>query len=457
MTTRPALQIDQEYAAANPRSRELYERQLAAVPGGITHWTRGLLPFPLFIARNEGSRKWDVDGHEYVDYWVGHGAMLLGHGHPVVVEAVRQAAGRGFHAGGETELGAEWAELVRRLVPCAAQVRFMASGGEATQMALRVARAYTGKDKIIKFEGCFHGWHDAVALGVMPPYEVPMSPGIPQQVQDTVLVLPFNDLEPVRRTLDSRSDVAGIIVEAGGPRHDAVPIDPAFLRGLRELATRHRVVFIMDEVITGFRYAVGGAQEYFGVTPDLTTLGKIVSGGLPAGALVGKASVMEVLAYKADPEWNRYHAVPQWGTWNAAPIVAAAGVATLKLVETGEPVRRAIDFTQRMIAEVNAVFREVGVAGFLYGRTSLFHTCAGEPPRMVAGDFSCCQEEMPQLDAGWGALTPVLRKALVLEGVDLMANGGFVSAAHSDEDLERTVHGFRRALQRLQREGALKG
>jgi len=450
-----AESIEEAYLRRYPRSRALWERQAALTPGGITHTGRALAPFPLFIRANRGSRKWDVDGFEYVDYWLGHGAMLLGHAHPAVVEAVQRQAPDGFHAGGESPLAVEWAELVRALVPSAERVRFVASGGEATQMAIRVARAYSGKDRIVKFQASYHGWYDAVCLGVLPPYDVPFSTGVPKATQDTVTTVPFNDLEAVAAVLDRYDDVAGVILEPGGCFDDTVPSDPAFLKGLRELTARRKVLLIFDEVVTGFRYARGGAQEFFGVTPDLTALGKVVAGGLPGGAVVGRADVMEVLAWRPDPEWIRYRMVPHPGTWNANPASAAAGVATLRIVRDTDAVARAIAQTRKLVAGFNDVCRRLGVEAFAYGRASIFKLRRGTPPRIVAGDFSNHRADGEQLLAGWGAIGPRIRKAMLLEGVDLMRTDGFLSAAHTDDDVDWTCRALERALRRLQAEGAL--
>jgi glutamate-1-semialdehyde 2,1-aminomutase len=444
--------IDEVYAHRYPKSKALFERQKRLTPGGYTHSARTLVPFPLFIEANRGSHKWDVDGFEYVDYWLGHGAMLLGHAHPAVVEAITQQAPDGFHAGGESPLAVEWAELVQSMVPSAEMVRFLASGGEATQMALRVARAYTGKDRILKFQAAFHGWHDAVCIGVTPPYDVPYSNGIPKAVQETVIAIPFNDLDAVREALDRYDDIAGILLEPGGSFDDTVPSDPTFLRGLRDLATRRKVVLIFDEVVTGFRYARGGAQEYFGVTPDLTALGKVVGGGLPCGALAGRANIMQVLEWRPDPEWARYHMVPNPGTWNANPGVAAAGVATLKIVRDTDVVERATRQTERLIAGCNEVFKRLGVEGFAYGRASIFKLCKGAPPRLLSSDYSNRQADTEQLLAGWGVLAPRIRKATLFEGVDFMRTAGFVSAAHTDDDIEKTCQALERGLVRVRGE-----
>lgn len=455
MTPRPDESVDQQYTRVNPRSRQLFAEQIELVPGGYTHRARVLQPFPIFVDRNVGAYKWDVDGHRYVDYWVGHGAMLLGHAHPVVVDAIKRQAERGLHAGGETELGLEWAKLVRELVPAAETVRFTASGGEATQLAIRVARAYSGKSKILTFRGGFHGWHDAATIGAVPPWDVPSSAGVPAAIAGTVVSLPFLELDAVERALDSYRDIAAIMIEPGGISDDTVPSEPGFLQGLRDLADRHQVLLVFDEVVTGFRHARGGAQAAFGVTPDLAALGKVVGGGVPAGAVAGRTSVMEVLAWKPDPHWQRYRMVPHPGTWNAAPIAAAAGVATLQLVRDTDVVERAITLTQRLIDGFNAAFEAAGVEAFAYGRGSIFHTCIGPRPALLFGDHTTLESDIDQLLDGWGDRGPALRKAMLLEGVDLMRQDGFMSAAHIDHDIDATSAAMERALTRLRREGQI--
>jgi glutamate-1-semialdehyde 2,1-aminomutase len=437
--------IDERYRAANPRSRAAFERQQQVIAGGYTHLARQLAPFPLFIAENQGARKRDVDGHEYIDYWLGHGTMLLGHAHPAVSQAIADQAARGTHAGGETELATEWATLIQQLVPSAERVRFVASGGEATQLAMRLARAYTGKELIVKFESSMHGWHDAAAVGG-PPRGFTRPPGVPDAVGDTIMLLPFNDLAAAQRALSSRRDVAAVLMEPGGPHSDTVPSDPAFLRGVRELTAQQDVLLIFDEVVSGFRYALGGAQEFFGVTPDLTALGKIIGGGLPCGALVGRADVMELFDWRTDRDWERSRMIPHTGTWNAAPVTAAAGVTALRLVRDTGAVERARSLAQQLIGGINATFADLDVPAFAYGRSSIFKVCPGDPPPLVREDFSAAQADGKQLAAGWGPAGSMLRKAMILEGIDLMGTNGFLSAAHTPQDLAATCAALRRAV-----------
>lgn len=442
--------IADEYVRSHARSGELYKAQAAVVPGGITHSSRVFTPFPLFIQSSNGSRKRDVDGNEYVDYWMGHGALLLGHAHPAVMEAISRQLSRGLHAGGENETALRWAELICQMVPSAQKVRFFASGGEATQMAIRVARAFTGNNKIVKFEYHFHGWHDAVAFGVAPPLDKPISAGIPPAIAGDIVVAPFNDLDAVRQILDNNADIAGVILEPAGGYNSTIPVDPAFLAGLREETASRGVVLIFDEVVSGFRYAPGGAQEFFGVTPDVTTLGKIAGGGLPVGILAGSEKVMEVLAPRGEGEAEEARPyIPHYGTWNAAPISAAAGVATLELIQDGELVGAARSNADQLRVGLNDVLKRHGIPGAAYGRASIWKTYIGEPPKMLTGDYSEAREDSRRLRSGWGDLAATMRQSMILNGVDPMNTGGFMSAVHDGDDIERTVTAFEQTISRL--------
>jgi glutamate-1-semialdehyde 2,1-aminomutase len=313
-----------EWAAANRRSRELHEDARRVLPGGLAHDVRRADPFPLAVARARGARKWDVDGHELVCYVMGHGALLLGHAHPAVVEAIRAQARVALHPGACHELERAWAAEVVRLVPSAERVRFTSSGTEATMLALQVARAFTGRPRLVKLVGHFHGWHDWAAFGVDPPFARPATPGIPAAVANLVSVLP-PELPAVERTL-AAGDVAAVMLEPSGAAWGAVPLPEGFLAGVRALCDEHGAVLVFDEVVTGFRWSPGGAQELAGVVPDLTALAKVLAGGMPGGALAGRAEVMEVLAFRREGETKVSHP----GTHNAHPVSAAAGIATLR-------------------------------------------------------------------------------------------------------------------------------
>ena len=432
--------VVERYRKTLPGSWAAWERACRVIPGGVTHDSRHLAPFPLYVTRAQGPRKWDIDGREYVDYWMGHGALFLGHAHPSLVEAVQEQVGRGTHYGACHELEVEWAEWIARLVPSAEMVRFTMSGTEATHLAIRIARAATGRPKLVKFEGHFHGWADGVATAVNPPYEVPMSAGIPGGVLGEVLVSPHNDLAALERLVRSRSDVGAVILEPSGGQAGTTPIDHGFLKDLRQLTHDRGIILIFDEVITGFRYAPGGAQEYYGVTPDLTTLAKIVAGGLPGAAVCGRRDLLSRMTFGPDAQWNRASRVAQNGTYNANPLSAAAGIAMLSQIADGKLHAEANRKGAELRAALNEVFQKAGAPSVAYGDVSVCHISLDGPPGTKAKD--------PALVHKW-------RCALILHGVDMSGHHGWVSAVHGERELEDTVRGVRGAVADLQAEGAL--
>ena len=439
------MTIHEEYRAKHPKAAALAERARKAIPGGVTHDIRHHLPFPIYVERARGSRKWDVDGHEHVDYWMGHGALFLGHCYPAVVEAVREQVGRGTHLGASHELEIRWAELVNRLIPCAVMTRFTMSGTEATHLALRVARAFTGRPRIVKLAGHFHGWHDGVVSAVNPPFEVPLSAGVPSATLDQVAICPPNDVKAVETALE-RGDVAAVILEPAGGQSGTTPTIPGYLQELRALTRRHGVLLIFDEVITGFRYAPGGAQEYFGVTPDLTTLAKIVAGGLPGGALCGARDVMAMIAHRDDPTWDRSRRVAHAGTFNANPLSAAAAIATLDVVADASLQARANKLGDGLRRGLRDAMRRAGVPGTVYGECSIYHVSFEGAPGLAGFD-------RPRQ----GPLYQLLRCALLNNGVDCSANHGWISAVHGEAEVEKTVAAYERAFRAMVEDGAFRG
>ena len=317
--TRTNSKIEAEYRARTRRSAELYARARKVIPAGLTHDSRTLLPYPIYAARATGPRKWDVDGNEYVDYFGGHGALLLGHGHPEVLEAIREQAPLGTHWGSSHELEVRWAELVNRLIPCAERVRFTASGTEASHLALRLARAYAGKPKVIRFIGHFHGWHDGVAAGAMSHFEGGVPAGIPAGLVEQSVMLPSDDIRHVagsardaRRHCSRHARAVRRVVGAGAA---AAEVPAPSCASLRAIAAW---LLIFDEVITGFRWSRGGAQGRFGITPDMCVLAKIVAGGLPGGAVAGRADIMDQLDAAIAKDAGR-EKIGHQGTFNANP------------------------------------------------------------------------------------------------------------------------------------------
>ncbi|MDE0042934.1 MAG: aminotransferase class III-fold pyridoxal phosphate-dependent enzyme, partial [Candidatus Poribacteria bacterium] len=260
--------ILERYAEAFQKHEKLVRQAGQIFPDGVTHDSRHADPFPIYIDRAEGSKKWGVDGKEFIDYWAGHGALLLGHGHPAIVNAVKRQMERGTHYGACHPLELEWAGLVKDLISSAERVRFVSSGTEATLMGLRLSRTFTGKNKLLKFAGHFHGWHDFVIQDAQPPFGKAV-PGIPAEVLDTTVICPPNNIAAVERCLQTDSDIACIILEPTGGSSGTIPTKGEFLRQLREVTHHYGVVLLFDEVVTGFRVAPGGAQGYYGVTPDL--------------------------------------------------------------------------------------------------------------------------------------------------------------------------------------------
>ena len=450
------LDIETRYRNAFPRFARLYDRAKALLPSGVTHDGRYAQPFPIYIDRAVGSRKWDLEGNEYVDYWMGHGSLLLGHSHPVVVEAVQDQMARGTHYGACHELEITWAQQVIDMIPSAEQVRFTGSGTEATLMALRLARAFTGRDKIVKFEGHFHGWHDHVAIGVTPPHSVPMSPGILKGVVDSVLLCPPNDAETLKKILKENPDVACVIIEPTGASFGMIPTREGFLQELRGLTEKYGVLLIFDEVITGFRCAPGGAQEYYDVTPDLTTLAKILGGGLPGGCVTGRKDIMDILSFKDDPHWNRYEKMAHPGTFNANPLSASAGIAALQLIAAGNEIPRANEMGRRVRAEMNRVIDECGVNWCVYGQFSGFRVLINhECPKRGVCDYEICDYDHLKLK---GSMKPewlqTLRCGMILNGVDLFTgSAGLISSVHTEEDLERTKAAFDTTIRQMKKEG----
>ncbi len=428
------------WAGENPRSEALSARARRLLPGGVTHDVRLAEPFPLAVARAAGSRKWDLDGHELVCYVMGHGSLLAGHCHPEVVAAVRDQAARSFHPGACHELESDWAQAVVALVPSAEKVRFTSSGTEASLLALRLARAVTGRARIVKLAGHFHGWHDQAALGADPPFDTPDTAGLPGEISGSVTVIPA-DAGALAEVLRA-GDVAAFILEPSGAAWGTVPLPGGFLAAARRLADETGTLLLYDEVVTGFRWAPGGVQEAAGVLPDLTVLGKILAGGMPGGAVCGRSAIMDHLgALRDDPR-----RVTHPGTHNAHPLSAAAGVTTLGLVASGEAQRHAARLAAALRAELSSVFGRSGVAGRAYGESSVFH--------LLFGPEAPDQRDPVTLKAGLAPpLSAALHCSMLREGVHLFHGSGFLSIAHSESDLERTADALAATLPRLEQEG----
>ncbi len=447
--------IAQAYEARTPRSRELYQRARNTFPSGVTHDSRYMEPYPISVTRAEGSRKWDVDGNEYVDYFGGHGALILGHNHPAIVEAVADQLSKGTHYGASQELELEWGEQIRDMIPSAEKVRFTGSGTEASVLALRVVRAFTGKPKILRFVSHFHGWHDQVAFGSGDS----LPAGIPPGLAENMILCEPNNLDQVRETLESREDVAAVILEPTGSSFGRVPTSGAFLKQLRELTREQDVLLIFDEVITGFRCSPGGAQGFYGVTPDLTLMAKIMAGGFPGGALAGRADVMDVMTFQDDATWNREGRVAHQGTYNANPISARAGLTALKIVADTGVTEAANRFGEALRNAMNEVIRSQQVNWVIYGEFSGFHVLVNPGDEAISlEDIYSGKVPHTVLKGGMPpALMYQVRQGFLTEGVDLISwPGAVISGVHSDEDLNYTVEAFGRLLRHVKEAGNLE-
>jgi glutamate-1-semialdehyde 2,1-aminomutase len=450
MATAVSASLQERFAHHFPRSRDRHAQAKTLFPNGVTHDLRYLEPFPVYIDRALGAHKWDIDGHELIDYWSGHGAILLGHSHPEVVEAVRRQMGKVTHPGACHELEIAWGQIVQKLVPSAERMRFTSSGTEATLMALRLARIFTGRPRVLKFAGHFHGWHDFVIPGADPPYPGAGVPGVPAEVANHTVIITPNDPGLVEQTLERDKTIGCVILEPTGGHWGAVPIRGAFLRALREITTREGVLLIFDEVITGFRVAPGGAQAHYNVLPDLTALAKILAGGLPGGCVAGRADILANLEFRAGKAKMKHP-----GTFNANPLSAAAGVATLNRVATGEPGKQANASGRLLRQRLNALFTARNEDWVAYGEFSGFKLLPNyDGPRPAADDFVPYGGALEKLDVPRDPrLTHAFRQGMLLHGVDLPGLGGMTTAAHSEEDLDATVAAVAGTLDMLREEG----
>lgn len=423
------------------QSALLFERARKVTPGGVNSPVRAFKAVglhPLFIEKAQGSALFDADGNRYIDYVGSWGPMIVGHSHPKVVEAIRTAAGRGTSYGAPTALEIELAEQVCAAFANIESVRMVSSGTEATMSAIRLARGFTGRDKILKFEGCYHGHADSLLVAAgsgVATFGIPASPGVPADFAKHTLTAPYNDLAAVKALVDEhKADLAAIILEPIAGNMGCIPPQPGFLEGLRQLCDAHGVLLIIDEVMTGFRVAYGGAQQLYGVHGDLVCLGKIIGGGLPVGAFGGRRDIMQRLA----PDGDVYQA----GTLSGNPLAMSAGLATLKLLRE-EGVYQQLEERSVYLAEgLRQAALAAGVTTCLQRVGSMF--CS----YFQAGPVTSFEEAKT---SDTGAFAKFF--GLMLEnGVHLAPSqfeAGFVSLAHSRQDLDRTVEAAHRSLKAL--------
>ena len=451
-----------EYQQRTPESRALARQAVDLFPSGVTHDLRFQDPYPIYVSKAAGPRKWDVDGNEYIDYIGGHGALLLGHSHPDVAAAVAAQAGLATHPGAAHSGEVQWASIIQALMPSLERLRFTASGTEATMMVYRLAREATGNSKIIQFAGHFHGWQDHAVSG----YEAGHSgrggntppPGILSGLSESGVILTPGDESQVSEALAKDDDFAAIIVEPTGAHFGATPLDPTFLAFLRDITRRHDCLLIFDEVVTGFRVSPGGFQGLAGIDPDLTTLGKIVAGGLPGGAVGGRQDILELIDVRATAAAGR-RKIGHPGTFNANPLSAAAGITALSLVKDSDVCQTANEQGAGFRNQLNTILENVGLPWAVYGSYSGFHLFTNPAGRdLRPSDFDPTAVPPAELSGNDPQLVSTLRLAMLVNGVDLSPRfSGFLSAVHTDDDIEQTADAFQRALESLIDEGIIAG
>ena len=433
--------IVEEYIRTHPGSHKLHEEaKKVFAANGATHTARVLDPFRPYITHAKGSRKWDVDGKEYIDYVMGHGALILGHSHPDVVRAVQEQMAKGVHYGENHELEIEWAKLIQKMMPAMKRIEFFPCGQEANMMAIRLSRMFTGRKKVLRFIENFHGWSDEViAVG---------SPGV---FPDNVTVIPGHDLARLEKEL-AKKEYAILMLEGGGAHMAGqIPWDADFVRALPGLTRKYGTVFLIDEVVTGFRDAPGGWQSTIGVTPDLTTLGKTVGGGLSVGAVGGRADIMDMLKPKSPPQPSLRHS----GTWNANPLTSAAGIAACKLYLDGAPQKKANEMGAYLREKGNQTLKKRGISGRLYGRT-IIHVYLGPIDYEPADDTLPPSKDVQKL-MGKDDAKEKLCLHLLHRGVATMGGKLFVmSAAHTKEDIDQTAEALGASLDAMLADGELQ-
>ena len=445
-----------DYRAKTPGSAALAQEAAHLLPSGIAHDARYIEPYGIYVERAAGPHKWDVDGNRYVDYFGGHGALLLGHNHPKVIEATAAALANGTHFGANHPAEVRWAQAIQRLVPSAERVRFTSSGTEATLMAVRLARAFTGRETLIRFKTHFHGWHDHMTSGYTNHFDGSPTPGVLAGVAGKVILLAPGDIAAVGKCLAENDDVAAIILEPTGGSFGQVPVRPEFVRELRGVTEQHGVLLILDEVVTGFRVSPGGAQAAFGVRPDLSSFAKIVAGGMPGGAVAGRKDILDRLDFAATRRTG-LEKIQHPGTYNANPVSAAAGVATLEIVRTTDACARASRTAAEIRAALNEVLERQNVPWAVYGTYSGFHLFMNPKNRPIGrGNFDPLEIGADDLKSQPAGLATKLRLAMLVNGVDVNGRiGGVVSATHGPEDVAETAAAFENSLEMLKREGEL--
>ncbi len=416
--------------------RGLIDKAKRVLPGG----TFGNFPSEVVIREGRGGRVWDEGGREYVDFLLGSGPMLIGHAHPEVTAAVQERIAHGTTFFANNRWGIELAEAIVEAVPCAEQVRFVSTGSEADLYAMRAARAFRKRDKILKFEGGFHGMSDYSLMSLAPkrpgnfPQPIPDSAGIPKSLRDEILVAPFNDLEVVASLVrEHKDELAGVILE---PFQRIIPPAPGFLEGLRKITADHGVLLIFDEVVTGFRFAYGGAQEYYGVVPDLCTLGKVIGGGFPLASIAGRADIMAHFDRNAVGDVGF---LTQIGTLSGNPVAASAGLATLEILRRPGAYERLFATGRELMGALADLLKRKGLAAQVVGEPPLFDVVfTSEAVRDYRGTLRGDGDMLRRFNAA-------LRERGILKGESKY----YVSLAHTPDDIRHTIDAWTSAIEVL--------
>ena len=420
---------DSQYTRRTMKSLEMFQRARKVEPEGVSYRNRHFDPYPFFVKEAKGATLVDLDGNRYTDYWCTHFAMILGHAYPSVTQAIKTQAERGWHYGLAHELEITLSETISRNVPSAELIRFSSSGSEANLYAVRLARTFTKRKKIAKFEGCWHGAYDPLHIAVKPPFDKPPSGGITEGSQEDTIIVPYNDLTGFLDRV-KREDLACVILEpvlgAGG----MIPADKEFLKGLRDYCDRTGALLIFDEVITGFRLGLGGAQAYFNVKPNVTVLGKIIGGGLPIGAVCGQRDIMDRMDHtKYSGLDYAYHG----GTFAGNAITLTAGLATIDVLEQS-PVYQQIDALGNKVRErLNVIFEENEFEAQTTGIGSLFciHTTRTKPLK----DAKC--QAITNHDLSKKMFSNLLENGILMLAPEMLH--GAISYSHTNDDINRLI------------------
>jgi len=426
---KPKVNDVSAYLKRTAKSKLMYERAKRTIPAGVSYRIRRFDPYPFFVKKSIGSKLIDLDGNEYTDYWCTHMAMILGHGNPHVMQAIIRQAEKGWHPGVEHELEVSHAETLKKYVPSAEMTRYASSGSEANFFAVRLARTFTKRSKIAKFEGGWHGAYDPIHIAMKPPLAAPPCGGITKGSQEDTIVVPFNDLDGFLQKVHGE-ELACVIMEPVLAAGGMIAAELEFLKGIREYCTHTGALLIFDEVVTGFRLGLGGAQSHFGIEPDITVLGKIIGGGLPIGALCGRQEVMDHLDHTKFSGLTYSH---HGGTFAANALSLAAGLATIEVLEHGGVYEHIDKLGERAREGLRAVFEERKFPAQVIGLGSLFaiHTTSKKPIKDV-NSFQFCDHKLSEsmfhnlLDNGTFMLTPETLH-------------GAVSYSHTGEEIEQLI------------------